>query len=141
MLFLKSAYFFFLALKINIIKKIKKIYFTTNLYNKSLESKIPRQFYFYPNPFLLSSLTSHKNFIFKLSDINEENFWSANIVNKKDETVLNSFLWLNLIDRKNEASTIQKIIFSWIQKNSEYKKLTWGKTLISKRIISFYSSL
>lgn len=137
MLFLKSAYFFFLALKINIIKKIKKIYFTTNLYNKSLESKIPRQFYFYPNPFLLSSLTSHKNFIFKLSDINEENFWSANIVNKKDETVLNSFLWLNLIDRKNEASTIQKIIFSWIQKNSEYKKLTWGKTLISKRIISW----
>ena len=137
MLFLKSAYFFFLALKINIIKNLKKIYFTTNSYNRSLRSKIPEQFYFFPNPFLLSSLTSHKNFIFKLSDINEKNFWPDNIMNKKDSTILNSFFWLNLIDRKNEAYTIQKVISSWISKNSEYKKLTWEKALISKRIISW----
>jgi len=69
MLNLKSIYFYFLAKKINFIKKIKKIYFKTNLYNNSLKSKTPEQLYFYPNPFLLSSLTNHKNFSFQISCI------------------------------------------------------------------------
>ena len=73
---LKSAYFYFLAIKINITKLLKKIYFTTNFYNNSLNSKSPSQFYFYPNPFLLSSLISHKNFMFNFSKINLNEFWN-----------------------------------------------------------------
>ena len=106
---LKSAYFYFLAIKINLIKIIKKIYFTTEFYNKSLKSKIPQQFYFFPNPFLLSSITSYKNFSLKITQLDLNNFWNKKI-SQFEEKRINSFLWLNLIDRKNESLIIQKII-------------------------------
>ena len=52
---LKGIFFYFLAIKITLTKTIKRFYFRTNYYYKSLKSEIPKQFYFYPNPFLLSS--------------------------------------------------------------------------------------
>ena len=71
----KAAYYYFLAVKITLLRFLKEVYFTTNYYNRSLESKIPEQLYFYPNPFLLSSFVSQKNFLFKLSQINIDTFW------------------------------------------------------------------
>ena len=133
---LKSAYFYFLATKIKIIKFIKKIYFRTSAYNKSLKSDVPKQFYFYPNPFLLSSLTSNRNFSFKVSKIDKNMFWEKQN-SKKDERNLQSFLWLNLIDRKNDSAVIQKIITVWIHKNSKYRNVIWESSVISKRIISW----
>ena len=118
MLNLRSAYYYFLATKINIKKKLKKIYFRTNFYNNSLISKVPEQLYFYPNPFLLSSLTSHKNFSFKVSNIDPDMFWVKQS-NEKKEKNLHNFLWLNLINRKNKDSIIQKIINVWIYKNNK----------------------
>jgi uncharacterized heparinase superfamily protein len=133
---LKSAYFYFLAIKINITKLLKKIYFTTNFYNNSLNSKSPSQFYFYPNPFLLSSLISHKNFMFNFSKINLNEFWNKP-PSIKQEKKLHDFFWLNLISRKNDGVTIQKIINIWIDKNLKYKKTVWENTVIGKRIISW----
>ena len=69
MLNLRSIYYYFLALKISSLKFCKKIYFKTNFYKKSLVSITPKQFYFYPNTFLLSSITNNENFSFNLSDI------------------------------------------------------------------------
>ena len=136
MFYLKSIYFYFLASKINITKKIKKIYFKTDFYYKSLESKVPKQLYFNPNPFLLSSLTTHKNFSFKISNIDEDIFWNKKPI-KKEEENLHNFLWLNLIDRKNDSLTIQKIINVWIYKNSKYKNIIWDNSVICKRLISW----
>lgn len=136
MLNLKSAYFYFLAAKINLIKKIKKIYFTTLLYNNSLKTKTPEQLYFYPNSFLLSSFTNYKNFSFQVSSIDPEMFWEKQPT-KQEERNLNNFLWLNLIDRKNDGSVIQKIITVWIYNNSKYKSTIWESSIISKRIISW----
>ena len=120
MLNLKSIYFYFLALQISLIKSVKKIYFTTNFYNKTLLSKTPQQFYFHPNPFLLSSITNYKKYSFKISKIDPNIFWiSKNLAEVKD---LHSFLWLNLIDRKNDGKSLQKIIKLWILKYSRYKK-------------------
>jgi uncharacterized heparinase superfamily protein len=136
MLNLKSAYFYFLAIKINLIKIIKKIYFTTEFYNKSLKSKIPQQFYFFPNPFLLSSITSYKNFSLQITQLNLNNFWNKKISQFEEERI-NSFLWLNLIDRKNESLIIQKIITLWINKHSKYKKVIWENPIISRRVISW----
>ena len=48
---LRTAYFYILAVKINFIKILKKFYFKTSFYKKSLVSKIPGQFFFFPNPF------------------------------------------------------------------------------------------
>ena len=133
---LRSIYFYFFAILISLIKFFKKIYFTTNLYNKSLISKTPQQFYFYPNPILLSLITNFKNHLFKIKDFNPNIFWGEN-KNIQEEKNLHSFVWLNLIDRKNDGKSIQKIINLWILRNSNYKKNLWESSVLSKRIISW----
>ena len=136
MLNLKSIFFYFLAIQITLIKFIKKIYFSTNYYNKSLISRTPQQFFFYPNPFLLSSIASHKKNSFKVSGIDPNTFWISknNTLMDKD---LHSFLWLNSIDRKNDGKIIQKTINIWMLKNSKYKNVIWTSPVLSKRIISW----
>ena len=133
---LKSAYLYFLFNKNNFLDFIKKIYFTTNYYNRSLLTKIPRQFYFYPKPNLLFSESHEMNFNFNLSKFNTNEFWKKKS-NEKDEKYINSFEWLYLINRKNDVLVIQRLISLWIYKNRKYQKLTWENTLISKRIISW----
>ena len=133
---LKSIYFYFLALQICLVKFVKKIYFATNFYNKSLKSKLPQQFYFHPNPFLLASITNYTKYSFKISEIDPNIFW----LGKKslfEERELHNFLWLNLIDRKNDGKTLQKIIEIWMSKNSKYKRNVWESSVLSKRIISW----
>ena len=72
---LKSMYFYFLAAKISFIKSIKKIYYSTDVYNKSLISKTPQQFFYNPNPFLLNLITNSKNNLFKISDVDLNTEW------------------------------------------------------------------
>jgi uncharacterized heparinase superfamily protein len=133
---LKSIYFYFLAVQITLIKFIKKIYFSTNFYNKSLISNTPQQFYFHPNPFLLSSITNYYKYSFKISEIDPNIFWIKQ-KNIRVEKELNSFLWLNLIDRKNDGKILQRIINIWMLKHSKYKKNIWESSVLSKRIISW----
>ncbi len=136
MINLKSIYFYFLALHISLIKFIKKIYFSTNYYNNSLKSKNPQQFYFHPNPFLLSLITNYKNYTFKVSDIDPNVIWIKR-KSHNEEKELHSFLWLNLIDRKNDGKLLQRIINIWIIKYSRYKRNIWESSVISRRIISW----
>jgi len=133
MLNFKAAYFYLLAVKIVLVRFLKEIYFTSAYYNRSLRTKLPEQFYFYPNPLLLSSFIDQKNFTFKLSKIDAESFW-LNYKNEKEEENLNSFFWLNLINRKNDGFIIQKIILIWIKNNNKYKKKNWKNVNINKRI-------
>ena len=136
MFFFKAVYFYFLAVKIILNSFIRNIYFSTNYYNKSLKTKLPEQLYFYPNPFLLSSFINQKIFTFKLSQINIDTFWS-NFESLKEEENLNSFFWLNLINRKNDGLIIQKIISIWIKNNLKYNKKTWNSLNTSKRILAW----
>lgn len=133
---LKSAYFYFLALKIKTTKVFKKIYYTTNFYNNSLKSKTPEKIYFYPNSFLISSITSNKNFSFEISKINHNLFWKQKF-NKKEQGSLHNFLWLGLINRKNQGEDVQRIINEWIAKNNNYNKDVWKNSILSNRIISW----
>ena len=133
---LKSIYFYFLALQISVIKSLKKIYFTTSFYNKSLVSKTPQQFYFHPNPFLLSLISNFKKHSFKISEIDPNIFWVKQKSFQKEKEI-HTFLWLNLIDRKNDGKAIQKIINNWMMKNRGYKRNFWESTVLSKRIISW----
>ena len=133
---LKSIYFYFLAIQISLIKLLRKLYFTTNIYNKSLVSRTPQQFFFHPNPFLLSTITSYKDYSFKLSEIDPNSFW-IKPKNIREQKELHNFLWLNLIDRKNDGKSIQKVINLWMLKYSKYKKNIWETSVLSKRIISW----
>jgi uncharacterized heparinase superfamily protein len=132
----KGAYFYFLAVKILTARFIRKIYFSTNYYNKSLTTKLPEQLYFFPNPFLLSSFVNQKIFTFKLSKVNIDTFWN-DFESLKEEGDLNSFFWLNLINRKNDGEAIQQIISIWIKNNNKYKKKNWSNSQVSKRILAW----
>jgi len=133
---LKAAYFYFIAVKITFFRFFKKIYFATTYYNKSLQTKLPEQFYFYPNSFLLSSFVNQKIFNFKLSQVNIDKFWT-NHIDVKEEKNLNSFFWLNLINRKNDGLVIQEIIYIWIRDNDKYNNRNWQNINISKRVLAW----
>ena len=120
---LKSVYFYLIACQITLIKFIKKIYFSSKNYNKSLESKTPQQVYYNPNPFLLSIITSFSGQSFKISEIDTNVFWLED--KKKNSEQLHNFLWLSLIDRKADYKNLKKIIYIWILKNAKYRKKIW----------------
>jgi len=132
---LKSVYFYLIACQITLIKFLKKLYFSSKNYNKSLESKTPQQVYYSPNPFLLSIITSYSNLSFKISDLDPNNFWLED--KKKDSEQMHNFFWLNLIDRKTDHIKIKKIIYVWMLKNSKYKAKIWDTTTLSARITSW----
>ena len=130
---LKVAYFYLIALQITIIKFFKKIYFTSNYYNKSLLSTTPVQVYYNPNPFLLSIISPYKKGSFKISEINPNDFWLSH----KNNFDHHNFLWLSLIDRKVDGKNIQKIIFLWMLKYSNFKRKIWETSTLCTRIISW----
>ncbi len=136
MISLKTAYYYILAVKINFIKIFKKIYFTTGFYRKSLVSKIPSQFFFFPNPFLMSCFSNYRKFAFKINDLDPNKFWFQNY-SLKEKRDLHNFLWLSSIDRKDNAFTLRKIISLWNLNNLKYKSLIWETSIISKRIMSW----
>ena len=132
---LKGAYFYLIALQVTFIKFFKKVYFSSNRYNNSLKSKIPTQVFFNPNPFLLSIISPYKKSSFKINDINPNDFW---LENKKDKiTKHHSFLWLSLLDRKMDGRNIQRIIYLWTLKYSNFKNKIWENSILSSRVISW----
>ena len=136
---IKSIYIYFLSLKKLVSKSIKEFFFSTSFYNKLLDSKIPSRFFFYPNPYLLSPLLNHKDLLVKISNEDVRNF-RVNILKNKEKKSIHNFLWLNLVDRKNDSKIIQKIIEEWIFKYQRYKKEIWSNGLIDLRIISWISN-
>ena len=135
MLGLSNIYFYLIALQITFIKFLKKIYFTSNRYNKTLRTKVPQQIYYNPNPFLLSIIKDYKGETFKISEVNLNLFWIEN--KRKNSIELHNFLWLNLVDRKTDNKNIKKIIYIWLLKNSNYKRNIWNTSTLSSRIISW----
>ena len=136
---IKSVYFYLIALQITFIKFLKKIYFSSDLYKKSLETKIPKQAYYNPNPFLLSIITDYQIESFKISEIDPNLFW---IEDKKIYSQqLHNFFWLNLIDRKTDSKNIKKIVYIWMLKNSKYKKKIWETSTLSARVTSWILNL
>ncbi len=132
---LKSVYFYFIACQITLIKFFKKLYFSSKNYNKSLESKTPKQIYYNPNPFLLSIISPSSEKTFKISDIDPNIFWLEN--RKEDTDQIHNFFWLNLLDRKADHKKLKNIIYIWMIKNSKYKKKIWETSTLSARIISW----
>jgi uncharacterized heparinase superfamily protein len=132
---LKSVYFYLIACQITLIKFFKKIYFSSKNYNKSLESNIPQQVYYNPNPFLLSIITSYSHQSFKISEINPNVFWLED--KKKDTKQMHNFFWLSLIDRKTDHKKLKKIIYIWMLKHSKYKQKIWETSTLSARVISW----
>ena len=139
MLDLKNVYHYFSSIKILVLKSLNEFFFLTGLYNRSLNSQTPSRLFFQPNPYLLSPLFNHESFVFKISKESVYNFWNKSLSTKEKNSIHN-FLWLNLIDRKNEKEIIQKIIKDWINKFNNYKQDVWKENIIPKRIIAWLSN-
>ena len=133
-----STYIYLLAIKKIFIRSLKEFFFSSNYYNKLLDTEVPSSFLFNPNPYLLSPFVSHKDSLIKISNEDVRNF-RINLFKNKEKNIHN-FLWLNLIDRKNKNVTVQRIIKEWIAKYSKYTKDIWDEDLASLRIISWISN-
>ena len=48
-----------------------------------------------------------------------------------------NFLWLSLIDRKVDGKNLQKIIYLWMLKFSNFKTKIWETSTLSSRVISW----
>ncbi len=138
MIGLNSTYIYFLAIKRIFIRSLKEFFFSSNYYNKLLDTEVPSSFLFNPNPYLLSPFVSHKDSLIKISNEDVRNF-KIDLFKNKEKNIHN-FLWLNLIDRKNKNVTVQRIIKEWIAKHSKYTKDIWDEDLTSLRIISWISN-
>ena len=66
----------------------------------------------------------------KISKFEANYFWN-NSKRKSDIKNLHSFLWLNLIDRKNDKETMKKIVSDWIKKYGDYKKEIYGGSMLT----------
>ena len=132
---LKSVYFYLITYQSILVKFFKKIYFSSQNYNKSLKSKTPQQVYYNPNPFLLSIITSYNNQSFKINDVDPNIFWIED--KKKDTDQLHNFFWLNLVDRKTDHKKLKKIIYVWMLRNSKYRQKVWETSTLSTRVISW----
>ena len=139
MLDLKSIYLYFLSAKKITTKTIRRFFFSTSFYNKRLLTESPSRFFFYPNPYLLSPFLNHRESLLKISKFEANYFWS-NSKNKSDIKNLHSFLWLNLVDRKNDKESMKKIVNDWIKNYGNYKKEVWDENILSKRIIAWISN-
>ena len=139
MIRLKSIYIYFLAIKKVLLRSLKELFFGSNYYNKLLDTDVPSSFLFNPNPYLLSPFLNHKDLLIKISNEDVRNFRISLFENKEKKSIHN-FLWLNLIDRKNENEIIQKIIAEWIKKYCKYTKGIWDEDLTSLRVISWISN-
>ena len=139
MIRLKSIYIYFLAIKKVLIRSLKELFFGSNYYNKLLDTDVPSSFLFNPNPYLLSPFLNHKDLLIKISNEDVRNFRISLFENKEKKSIHN-FLWLNLIDRKNENEIIQKIIGEWIKKYYKYTKGIWDEDLTSLRVINWISN-
>ncbi len=132
---LKSVYLYLIAYQITLVKFFKKLYFSSKNYNRSLESKMPQQVYYNPNPYLLSIITSYTNQSFKINDFDPNNFWNEH--KTKDTEQMHNFFWLNLIDRKTDHKKLKRIIFVWMLKNSKYRQGIWDTSILSARVTSW----
>ena len=129
---LKNINVYFLAIKTHSKKFIKDIFFKSDLYNSKIIEKRENKFLFFPNPYLLSSLTNKNNFEFDVSSETIEKIWS-----RKNTEDSHSFLWLSLIDRKNDGVAVRKIINEWILRYKDYDSEIWKPSLTSLRVISW----
>ena len=84
----------------------------------------------------MSSFSKYKKFAFQIDNLDPNKFWDQDY-SSKEKKELHNFLWLSSIDRKDNASTLRKIISLWNVKNLKYRSLIWETSVISKRIISW----
>jgi uncharacterized heparinase superfamily protein len=132
---LDTTHQFFLDLR----KSFKKIYQSSNFYEKKISKIKNISFEYKPSPYLLSSIVKYQKKKYNIEDFNLETIWQ-NTLKYEDYEKLNNFFWFFSLDLKSSKKATQSVINNWITNNHRYNIKSWDFDLTSKRIISWLSN-
>ena len=123
----------------NLKNNFKKIYQSSNFYEKKISKVFNNNFQYKPSPHLLSSIIKYQNKKYRIEDFTVESIWQ-NKMSKKDFEKLNNFFWFFSLDLKSSKKTAQSVIKNWVKNNGKYNINSWEFDMTSKRIIAWLSN-
>ena len=123
-----------------VLKKIRKIYLNSSIYDRSISSKNLKALTYKPSLKILGSIVKYEKTKNKIEDFETDKIWEVNKLSYKDYKKLNNFFWLFSIDLKSSKKICISIINKWIESNHKYNDNLWEIDTLSKRIISWITN-
>ena len=123
-----------------VLKKIRKIYLNSTIYDKRISSKNLKALTYKPSLKILGSIAKYEKTKNKIEDFETEKIWEVNKLSYKDYRKLNNFFWLFSVDLKSSKKICISIISKWIESNQKYNDSLWEIDTLSKRIISWITN-
>ena len=123
-----------------VLKKIRKIYLNSAIYDKRISSKSLKALTYKPSLKILGSIAKYEKTKNKIEDFETDKIWEVNKLSYKDYKKLNNFFWLFSVDLKSSKKICISIISKWIERNQKYNDNLWEIDTLSRRIISWITN-
>ena len=123
-----------------VLKKIRKIYLNSAIYDKRISSKNLKALTYKPSLKILGSIAKYEKTKNKIEDFETDKIWEVNKLSYKDYKKLNNFFWLFSVDLKSSKKICISIINKWIESNQKYNDNLWEIDTLSRRIISWITN-
>ena len=123
-----------------VLKKIRKIYLNSAIYDKRISSKNLKALTYKPSLKILGSIAKYEKIKNKIEDFETDKIWEVNKLSYKDYKKLNNFFWLFSVDLKSSKKICISIINKWIESNQKYNDNLWEIDTLSRRIISWITN-
>ena len=123
-----------------VLKKIRKIYLNSAIYDKRISSKSLKALTYKPSLKILGSIAKYEKTKNKIEDFETDKIWEVNKLSYKDYKKLNNFFWLFSVDLKSSKKICISIISKWIESNQKYNDSLWEIDTLSRRIISWITN-
>ena len=123
-----------------VLKKIRKIYLNSAIYDKKISSKSLKALTYKPSLKILGSIAKYEKTKNKIEDFETDKIWEVNKLSYKDYKKLNNFFWLFSVDLKSSKKICISIIDKWIESNQKYNDNLWEIDTLSRRIISWITN-
>ena len=95
----------------NVLKKIRKIYLSSDFYEKKISKCKNQNLIYKPSPHLLYSLINYQKKKINVNDIVTENLWNNENININNFKKLNNFYWFLVLILSHQKK-IHKILFT-----------------------------
>ena len=123
-----------------VLKKIRKIYLNSTIYDKRISSKNLKALTYKPSLKILGSIAKYEKTKNKIEDFETDKIWDVDKLSFKDYKKLNNFFWLFSVDLKSSKKICISIISKWIERNQKYNDNLWEIDTLSRRIISWITN-
>ena len=137
---LKSIKLYFFSILKLFFLSFRNFYLSSNFYNKKLVTIITERIFYNPSSYLTTSLITTSTDFYNIKNNSPKSLWETNINDKQKFENLHSFLWLAVLDRKNNKIATKDIIKSWTDNFFNYESKTWEMETTAKRIIAWSSN-